>query len=202
MAGKEQTHIFFVDDEPKVRKVVAKTLKRLNSNVSCFSGADDCLKQLKQKKCDLLITDVRMPGTDGIELLINAKKIAPWINVLVITGYGDIPMAVKALKAGALDFIEKPLNGQTFISAVKTALKQTTPPDLLLGRALTRMEMKTLRLILDGMSNREAASLLHRSIRTIEVHRNRIMHKLGTDNLVELIKRAAKMGLIEPLGEQ
>lgn len=201
MTGKEQTHIFFVDDEPKVRKVVAKTLKRLNSNVSCFSCADDCLKQLKQKKCDLLITDVRMPGTDGIELLINAKKIAPWINVLVITGYGDIPMAVKALKAGATDFIEKPLDGQTFTSAIKTALKRTQP-DPLLGRALTRMEMKILRLILDGMSNREAASLLHRSIRTIEVHRNRIMHKLGADNLVELIKRAAKMGLIEPLAKQ
>jgi two-component system response regulator FixJ len=199
MARKARTHIFFVDDEPKIRKVVAKTLKRLGPTVSCFSCADDCLKRLQHKKCDLLITDIRMPGTDGIGLLIKAKGIAPWLPVLVITGYGDIPMAVKALKAGATDFIEKPLDAQNFVSTVKSILEQNTPSDRLQGKALTKTEMKVLRLILNGMSNRKMASQLHRSIRTIESHRNRIMRKVDADSLVDLVKRAAVMGLIEPV---
>jgi FixJ family two-component response regulator len=193
MRDKARTHIFFVDDEPKVCKVVAKTLERIGSKVSCFSGATDCLKQLRHKNCDLLVTDVKMPEMDGIELLIQAKKIAPWIPAIVITGYGDIPMAVKALKAGA---VEKPLNRHIFISTVETALKRSSIADRRLGKPLTKTEKKVLQMVLNGMSNREIASNQHRSIRTIESHRNRIMYKVGAENLVELVKRAAKMGLI------
>jgi two-component system response regulator FixJ len=200
MTGNVKQHLFFVDDEPGIRKVVAKTLGQLAINVKCFACAKDCLQQLQRRKCDLLITDVKMPGMDGIELLIEAKKLAPWLPVLVVTGYGDIPMAVKALKAGAVDFIEKPLDRDIFILTVQTAMKLTAAPDSKLGKPLTKTEKRVIRLILQGKSNKEISTILHRSIRTIEVHRNRIMHKLGADNLVELVKRAAAMGLIEPLG--
>jgi len=198
MTGKAGPRIFFVDDEPKVRKIVARTLEGLGSKVSCFRRAADCLERLRRKSCDLLITDVKMPEMDGIELLIEAKKLVPWMPVLVITGYGDIPLAVKAIKAGAVDFIEKPFDRQAFILTVESALKRVTPTDPLLGKSLTRAEVKVLHLILAGKNNREIASLLNRSKRTVEVHRSRIMRKVGADNLVSLVKRATVLGLIEP----
>jgi len=197
MTNNARQHIFFVDDEPKVRKAVGRTLDQLGSKVSCFACAADCLEQLRCQTCDLLITDVKMPEMDGIELLAEAKHIIPSLPVLAITGYADVPMAVRALKAGAREFIEKPLDRQRFLSAVESTLKRIAPADPLVGKALTRTEMRVLRLILDGKSNKEIARLRHRSVRTIEFHRNHIMRKLGVDNPVDLVKQAAMMGLVE-----
>ncbi|GAH45808.1 unnamed protein product [marine sediment metagenome] len=135
-----------------------------------------------------------MPEMDGIELLTEARRIVPSLPVLVITGYGDIPMAVKAVKAGALDFIEKPLDRQSFLSAVESVLKRNAWADPLLGKLLTRIEIKVLRFILKGKSNKEIAYLRNRSIRTIEDQRNHIFRKFGVDNLVDLTKRAAGDG--------
>jgi FixJ family two-component response regulator len=191
-------HIFFVDDEPAVCRSVSQTLQRSGYEVSCFADADHCLEQLRMQSCDLLITDVRMPGMDGIELVRKAKRIVPWLPVLVITGYGDIPMAVRAVKAGAAEFIEKPLEKQSLLVAVQAALKQQDLENLLKGKALTKNEITILRLILHGSSNKEIAHILHRSVRTIEDHRRCIMHKLDVDNVIDLVKRAAVMGLPEP----
>jgi two-component system response regulator TtrR len=202
MAKFTEQHVFFVDDEPKVHKVVAKTLKRAGFKVSCFSSAADCLEQLNSRPCDLLITDVKMPGMDGIELLTIARCIIPSLPVLVVTGYGDIQMAVTALKSGASDFIEKPLKRESFLSAVKLALKPNPHPHPVLNKSLTRSEMRILCMILDGKSNRQIAHLLSRSVRTVEVHRRHIMRKLGVDNIVRLVKRAVAMGLVEvPAGK-
>ena len=198
MANSAKQHIFFVDDEPQVRKVVGRTLEILSSKVSCFACAADCLKQLHSQRCDLLITDVKMPEMDGMELLTEARRIAPWLPVLVITGYGDIPMAVRAVKSGAVDFIEKPLDRQSFLSAVESLLKRVTLTDSLLGKAITRAEMRVLRLMLDGKSNKEIAFLLHRSVRTIEDQRSSILRKLGVDNLVDLVKQVAVVRVPEP----
>ena len=189
-------HIFFVDDEASIRETVRKTLKGPDIDVSCFASANDCLKHLRSKKCDLLITDVRMPGMDGLELIGHARRIVPWIAVLVVSGYGDIPMAVRALKAGAADFLEKPLTKQGLLSAIESALAQNTP-DPAAGKELTKAERRVLHFILEGKSNKETAEILHRSEKTIEVHRNHIMRKLGVDNIVALIKRAAAMGLMD-----
>lgn len=194
--------IFFVDDEPAVREVISETLEEFGFDVSCFARAVDCLEQLHSGKCDLLITDVRMAGMDGLELLNEAKRIAPWLPVLVVTGYGDIPMAVVALKAGASDFIEKPLDREGLLLSIESVLKRAFLPDELLGEALTKAETRVLRFILDGKSNKEIGCLLHRSMRTIEVHRRNIMRKVGVDNAVDLVKRATLMGLIEPQGNK
>lgn len=197
MTSYGERRIFFVDDEAGVRKAVARTLEQLGSQVICFARAVDCLERLHSRRCDLLITDVKMPGMNGIQLLTEAKRIAPWLPVLVITGYGDVPMAVQALKAGALDFIEKPLDRKRFLSVVEAALQRSGPTDRLLGKAITRMEIATLRLVLEGKSNREIAELLHRSTRTVEVHRNRLMRKLGVSSVVALVRRSAALGLTE-----
>jgi two-component system response regulator FixJ len=136
-----------------------------------------------------------MPKMDGIELVRRAKRIVPWLPVLVITGFGDIPMAVKAVKAGAMNFIEKPLQKQSFLEAVQAAITQQCSSNLLKGKPLTAKEETVLRLILQGNSNREMAHMLHRSIRTIEDHRRHIMRKFNVDSVVGLVKRAAAMGL-------
>jgi FixJ family two-component response regulator len=191
----DNQHIFFVDDEPAIRRSVSQTLQRSGYMVSCFTDTEACLQQLQIQSCDLLITDVKMPGMDGIELVRRAKCIAPWLPILVITGFGDIPMAVRAVKAGATEFIEKPLEKQSFLAAVQAALKQQDLSNLLKGKSLTEKEIAVLRLILQGNSNKEIAQILHRSIRTIEDHRRHIMRKLDVDSVVDLIKRAAIMGL-------
>jgi len=197
MNDQSGQHIFFVDDEPSVCRAAAKTLGQLGSKVSCFTRALVCLDHLRSGTCDLLITDLKMPEMDGIELLIEAKRICPWLPVLVVTGYGDIPTAVKALKAGAADFIEKPLERESFVSAVESLLSQLAGSDPLVGKSLTKTEMKILRLILDGGSNKEIAQFLHRAPRTIEDHRHNIMRKLGAHNSIDLVKQAVAMGLVE-----
>jgi FixJ family two-component response regulator len=197
MTKKDTRHIFFVDDEPKLRQVIKETLEQLNLEVTCFSNGAECLERLGSCICDLLITDVKMPEMNGIELMIQVKNIAPWVPVLIITGYGDIPMAVKAVKAGAIDFIEKPLEKETFLLKVKSILKEHSSTHRPRGKPLTKNETGILKLIIEGKSNREIAQLLHRSIRTVEVHRSRVMQKLGVDNLVDLIKTAVSMRLVD-----
>jgi FixJ family two-component response regulator len=189
--------VIFVDDEPKIRKVVSETLEEFGLKVSCFARAADCLQQLNPIMCDLLIADVKMPEMDGIELLTKIKRVAPWLPVLLITGYGDIPMAVRAVKAGAADFIEKPLDKESFLNKVKSILHRSPLNDpYIIRRPLTRTETVILKLISRGKTNKEIAILLNRSIRTIEVHRGRIFRKFGVYNLADLLKRAAVMGLI------
>jgi two-component system response regulator FixJ len=198
MTDAAEQHIFFVDDEPKVCKMVGRTLKQAGLKVTCFTDPADCLKQLRCQTCDLLITDVKMPEMDGIELLTKVKRIIPSLPVIVVTAYGDVPMAVEALKVGASNFVEKPLERQSFLSVVEFVLKHRTALiHQIVGDVLTKTEMIVLRLILDGKSTKEIAALRHRSVRTIEAHRSRIMRKLGVDNLVDLVKQTAVVRLVE-----
>ena len=197
MENKTLDRVFFVDDEPQVRMVVRKTLERAGVEVTCFGSAEDCLACLDSARCDLLVTDVKMAGKDGIELLKAAKEMAPWLPVLVVTGFGDVPLAVKALKLGAADFIEKPLDREVFLQAVQRLLAQTHPAIPGPNHGLTKTEMRILHLILDGKNNREISLALHRSARTIEVHRSHLMRKLKAGNIVELLRQAAAMGLFD-----
>ncbi len=196
MAQSEKRYIFFLDDEEKIREVVKETLEGSGFDVECFDSPSECLAQLRSVNCDLLITDLRMPEKDGIELLAEVKQLAPWVPVLVITGYGDVPTAVKAIKGGAVDFIEKPLAKETFIRKVKSILQHGVPGNARLGQLLTRAEAHILKLIIQGKSNRDIANSLNRSTRTIEVHRAHLMRKLGVDNVIDLVKLGAAMGMI------
>jgi two-component system response regulator FixJ len=200
MAKKHKGYIFVVDDDLCIRDLVALTLEGAGYKCSCFDNADSCLEQLRVDKCDLLLTDVRMPGKSGIELLIEVKRTVPWLPVLVMTSYADIPMSVEAVKAGAFNFIEKPLDGQMLLDAVESALRECDLTNILKGKLLTRTEAVILNLILQGKSNKGIAHILHRSVRTIEDHRNHIMRKMDVDNVVDLVKRATAMGMVD-LGE-
>lgn len=192
----KRAQVVFVDDEPKVCSAVSRTLACEGLDVQCFQRAADCLAHLTRESCDLLVTDVKMPGKDGMQLLCDVKKHLPWLPVLVVTGYGDVPLAVRAMRAGAADFLEKPLDRDTFLRVVRCLLKRSPRLNALEKCALTRAEMRVLYMILDGKNNREVAAALHRSPRTIEVHRGHVMQKLGAGNIIELLHRAADLGLL------
>ena len=194
--------IFVVDDEPRVCEVICETLEAPGVKVTSFNSGIECIEQLGRHKCDLLITDLKMPQMDGVELLTKVRAIAPWLPVLMITGYGDIPTAIKAIKAGVVDFIEKPLVKKSFVRQVKSLLQESVNLNAHVGTPLTRGETTVLKLIIDGKSNKDIANLLHRSVRTVEVHRSRVMEKLDVENIIDLVKRAAAMGLIDlPTGQ-
>ena len=197
MADIARPYIFFVDDELKVCEIVSAILEESGFEVSHFTRPADCLEQLRSQNCDLLITDLKMPEMDGIELLAGAKRIVPWVPVLVITGYGDVPTAVAAIKGGAVDFIEKPLGRERLLRSVTSILQRSPPTGSYVGKTLTSSEMRVLELIINGKTNREIAVSLNRSLRTIELHRHRLMQKLGVDNVVDLLRRVAAMGSVE-----
>jgi two-component system response regulator FixJ len=197
MESMKAARVVFVDDELGVRHVVHKTLERAGANVQCFPCAEDCLQHLAVHKCDLLITDVKMPGTDGFDLLRQVKERLPWLPVLVVTGYGDVPMAVRALRAGAANFVEKPLDRDTFLQTVERLVERNAESAAILEESLTGMEKKVLYYVLDGRNNREMADALHRSPRTIEGHRSHLMQKLDATNIIELLRRAADLGLLQ-----
>jgi FixJ family two-component response regulator len=196
MKSYQKQYIFLVDDDMAILKTVGETLKKLGVSVTCFPGATDCLERLYKEECDLLIADVKMPEMNGMELLSECHRIAPWMPVLLITGYADIPMAFAAGRDGAVDFIEKPLNRESFIFKVNSLLQQNIFRDSLVGKPLTKVEMKVLELTAMGKTSKEIAQLLNRSARTIEVHRSHIRQKLCAGNFADLIKKAFAMKLI------
>jgi two-component system response regulator FixJ len=197
-------HVFVIDDDECIRAAVCAILQRAKYDCTCFPDVPSCLEALRNRSrdladgCDLLITDVKMPGKGGLDLLQEVRAAFPWIPVIMMTAYGSIPMSVQAVKTGAFDFLEKPVEETKLLSIVESALlKEAELHDPLVGKPLTRTERIVLCLILEGISNKRVAYILERSERTIEVHRSRIMRKLGVDNLVDLVKKATAMGWTE-----
>ena len=201
MGNITQNCVFILDDEPAVCEAVARTLQGVDIKVVCFDNPATCLAKLRAQRCNLLVADLKMPEMDGIELLREVKRLTPWVPVLLMSGYGDIPTAVRAIKAGAVDFIEKPLDKTGFIRKIKSMLPEIDSTDTYLGKPLTQAETSMLSYVIDGKSSKEIAKLLHRSTRTIEDHRSHLMRKLKAQNLLDLAKRAAAMGLINMRAE-
>ncbi len=197
IASKKKV-VFLVDDEPGVLKALSKSLEELEHiRTECFLNAEECLSKLEKDDCSVIVSDVNLPQMDGIQLAERAGKIRPELPVLLITAYGEIPTAVRGIKAGAKDFIEKPLNEQTFLNAVRQALSSRSneyDPDY---KALTKTEKIVLKEIAEGLTNKQIANKLKRSERTIENHRYNIIRKLDCNTAADLVKSAIKMGLVD-----
>jgi len=188
--------IFFVDKDLHVLERAREVLGDNGFSVVCFSDGREGLDALRSGNCDLVVAAIGLTEPDGIELLTEARRIKPWVPVLVVTDRGDVPTAVRAFKAGAAGFLEKPLTNRTLLAGVMDALGPMVASNQRLDRPLTGAEMRVLRLILGAHSNSEIARFLCRSERTIEVHRRHIMAKLGASNIIELVRRSAEKGLI------
>ena len=199
VSKKEKLKVFIVDDEPAFCKVLKKILQE-HFEVCAYTNPAACLNEIKKSDCDLLIADYKMKKMNGIELLEKVKQFAPNMPVLIISGFGDIPAAVKAIKKGAFDFIQKPFSQELLLSEVTRILeKKLNGPTIKAGiTRLSKSELHILKLILEGKSNKEIAFKLCRSRRTIEDHRCNIMKKLSADNIVELTKVGIQLGLTNP----
>lgn len=189
-----QQSIIIVDDDKSILNALQTSLASVTENISIFDSPVKCLKEITLGKYDLLITDINMPQMNGVAVLKQAKEIDPGLAVLVITGYADISLAVKTLKMGAVDFIEKPFGYVEITSTVKKILASQLEIGRENMRKLTKSELRILAYIVQGHSNSYIAHSLSRSVRTIEDHRCNMMQKLKVSNIVELIQRASEIG--------
>jgi two-component system response regulator TtrR len=189
-----QKQVFLVDDESSVRETVARTLRQEGIKIRCFVSGQACLDALRRKRCALLIADVQMPDFDGITLVRKAKEVVPGLLVMLVTGYGDIPLVVKAMQNGVADFIEKPLERDEFLNTTKRLLERAYQFHEEIGKYLTKAEMRVLYYIVSGKTSKEIAILSHRNLRTIELHRQHIFEKLGVTQVVHLLRKINNVG--------
>lgn len=192
--------VFVIDDDDLVLRALAESIRSLGFEVETFSTPAPCIKALKTGRCNLLISDVNMPEMNGIDLVVRARELQPFLPVIVMTGYADVPLAVRAVQAGATQFVEKPLDEDTFLPLVNDTIDRTSAEDEAFRTALTEAEREVLRLVAEGKANKEIAFLLDKSIRTIENQRHRLCKKLDLASTADMVKVAVKLGLV-PLTE-
>lgn len=200
-AAHEQT-IHVVDDDEALRDSLAWMLEANAYRVAVYESAEAFLHAWNAKMAGCLLLDVRMPGMSGIELFEELRRMHCALPVVFITGHGDVPMAVAALKKGAIDFIEKPFSERDMLRLVEQGLRADREGrDRRLLEAdtsrrldqLTQREREVLNLIIAGKLNKQIADVLGISIKTVEVHRARVMEKMGAHSLAELVQHVVSV---------
>jgi FixJ family two-component response regulator len=194
MARPVHKRIYVFEKEPRLRAVLEDSLAPEEVLVTGFSEGRRCLEQLAARPCDLLIIGLEGCEPEGLELLDQARRTTPWIPSLIIVEHAAVPSAVRAIRAGAVDCLDLPVERDRLLSTVRTHLARIDPSSRRRPRALTGMEVHILQMILAGRTSHEIAGTLRRSKRTIDVHRKNIMRKLQATDLVDLIKRALSLG--------
>ncbi len=195
-----EPQVYIVDDDDAVRKNLSWLLDSVDIPVLAFSSARDFMDAVSFDRPGCVLLDVRMPGMSGLELQTRLSDRTDDFPIIFISGHGDVNMVVQTMKRGAADFIEKPFNNQAVIDAVQRSIagiadaldareKRAQARHLL--DQLTERERQVLDGIVDGWTNRQMAADLHLSEKTVEVHRAKMMDKMGAKSLVELVKRMA-----------
>lgn len=189
--------VCIVDDDADVRDSLMLLLRRSGYQTLSFDSARAFLQAGVKASKLCVLADIRMPDMDGLALQLELKRTEPHVPVLIMTGHGDIPMAVRAMKEGAIDFLEKPFEKAALIAALERAFQtdgQDSPdnPKLTAQRRqeLTDRERVVFNLLVEGHQNKVIAHKLGISARTVEVHRRRVLEKMGARNLAELVKMA------------
>ncbi len=189
--------VFIVDDDPAVRDAIRWLMEQVKLKAQVFSSADEFLASYVPGTRGCIILDIRMPGMSGLELQERLKASGTLIPIIVITGHGDVSIAVRAMKAGAVEFLQKPFNDQLLLDTVQSALstygaiweqeerRQECSKNL---ASLTAREREVLNLMRTGKPNKVIASILKISVRTVEGHRATIMSKTGSRSLGELFE--------------
>ncbi|EIJ43922.1 response regulator [Beggiatoa alba B18LD] len=189
--------VFVVDDEPDIRAAIRLLLKTVGLNVITFESAIDFLQKYQPDWTGCLIADVRMPGMSGLELQAKLQEMKSPLTLLIISGHGEVEMAVKAVKAGAMDFIQKPFSDQRLLDCVQEALQHGVETYLryqeeaeIIHRyeQLTSREKEVMWLVAEGKANKNIATELNISVRTVEIHRARMMEKLMIDTFPTLLR--------------
>jgi two-component system, LuxR family, response regulator FixJ len=196
MSPNSNLTVHVIDDDDAVREALAVLLTESGFTVRSYRSATEFLAVLDRVPAGCIVSDIRMPGIDGLELQQRLKVAQTNLPLIFITGHGDIPMAVQALRDGAVDFIEKPFDEDVLLDAVKNALEsarsksaESVPNDVYIRlETLTPREHEVLKCLVAGNANKITAFQLGMSIRTVEVHRARIMQKMGARSLSELVR--------------
>jgi two-component system response regulator FixJ len=192
-----QQTVFIVDDEPAIRRSLQLLIEMLGMPVRAFPSAPSFLDAYKPGDSGCLILDLGMPEMTGLDLQQELIRRGCDIPIIVLTGYGDIPSAICALKSGAVEFLEKPVDDDVLLDHVRRALaldaqhrRQRSEHNSVRVRVerLTPREREVLRLVVDGLASKEIAQRLHVSCKTVEAHRARIMKKMETDGVADLVR--------------
>ena len=199
-----QPKVFIVDDDHSVRKALTRLMRSVGLDVETFSSADEFLKRDHHDGPACLVLDVRMPGLSGLDLQAELVRANRTLSVVFISGHGNIPMSVQAIKAGAVDFLEKPFEEQALLNAVHQALQKDSAARQELSElneiqkrvdSLTPREREVFALVVTGMLNKQIAFELGTSEKTIKVHRARLMQKMRAESLADLVRLAEKARL-------
>jgi FixJ family two-component response regulator len=202
--------VFIVDDDPSIRKALGRLLRSFGFQVETFPSAQKFLEHELPDAPGCLVLDVPMPGLDGLELQRSLSEANVTLPIVFITGHGDIPMTVRAMKSGAVDFLPKPFDDQDLLNAVRQAIAKDVQARheradvaVLQQRvdSLTPREREVLELVVSGLLNKQVGHRLGVTEKTIKVHRAQVMHKMQAGSLAELVRMAEKVG-IKPLQGQ
>ena len=197
--------VFVVDDDPSVRRSTERLLRTAGFKVQTHSSAREFLDAHRPEGPACLVLDVRMPGLSGMDLQSELAQLRIHIPIIFITAHGDIPMSVRAMKAGAVEFLTKPFRGRSLVDAVHAAIerdrsahKERSETQELRERyeQLTPREREVMPLIASGMLNKQVAGELATTERTIKFHRAHIMQKMKAQSLAELVRMVEKLGAI------
>jgi len=199
----DRLHIAVIDDDEAVLDSLRLYFARQNVEPSCFASARDFLVATKDgQRFDCVVSDVRMPGMSGLDLVHHIKSVGLAAPVILITGHGDVDMAVAAIKVGAFDFIEKPFDEERLLASIRNAVEKTHQPDIdaseldkLQARfnSLSARQRQVMELAVAGLSNKEIGSQLKISPKTVENHRAWVMERIGARNIAELVRIAMKI---------
>lgn len=195
----KQPNVFVVDDDQAMRSSLKWLIESVGMRVETYATADEFIQNYYPGRAGCLLLDVRMPGMSGLELQEHFLKHQINIPIIIITGHGDVPMAVRAMKSGAVDFIEKPFNDELLLESIRNALAldteqrktQAERAEIATRLAnLTPREHEVMEMVTAGKANKEIAQALGVSAKTVEAHRSRVMEKMQADSLADLVKMA------------
>jgi FixJ family two-component response regulator len=196
--------VFVVDDDPSMRKALANLFRSVGLRAEVFGSARDLLESELPDVASCLVLDIRLPGPSGLDFQAELAKANIQIPIIFMTGHGDIPMTVKAMKAGAIDFLTKPFRDQDMLDAVATAIErdrarrkdQKAVAELrAVFETLTTRERDVFALVASGLMNKQIAAEIGLAEITVKIHRGHIMRKMGARSLADLVRMAEMLGI-------